>query len=287
MPSVAVIKSEREFYRDFSSLIDVLKTVALSQYHSLERKTQTYEEFVLAVESFFYMLPVTQINHPFVNPSPDAPTGIIAITSDKGLLGGLNNRIMTAAVGNMQDANNKLIVVGKEGQKFMHGFDVQFKDFDAGEDEDRYLRALQLRDHVIEEVLAGNIGTVKVVYAYASSIQLQKVMEMDLLPCTQWPREDGGKWGEVFGDDVLLESYPSDLIGYLVYLLMVQKLFEILQFSRLAEFAARSTHLEESADKIKDIDKKLQQKYHRARHEVIDQQMRELFTARTLFENEN
>ena len=73
---------------------------------------------------------------------------------------------------------------------------------------------------------------------------------------------------------------------YLVYLLMAQRLFEILQFARLAEYAARTTHLEESSDKIKEIDKKLQLKYFRARHEIIDQQMRELFTVRSLYSDE-
>lgn len=284
MPSIATIKSEREFYRDFSSLLDVLKTVALSQFHSLERKMQTYEEFIKVVESFFYLLDVKSIDHPFVCPKEDAPQGIVAITSDKGLLGGLNHRIMTAAVGYMQDPKNQLIIIGKEGHKFMHGYNILFKDFLVGEDEERYLRSLEIRDHIMSEVLTGSVGAVKVIYSFAPSMQIQQVMEMDLLPCTKWPRDDGQDWTAVFGEDILLESHPAHLVEYLTYLLMAQKLFEILQSARLSEFAARATHLEESSDKIKAIDKKLQQKYFRARHEVIDQQMRELFTARTLFE---
>ena len=80
---------------------------------------------------------------------------------------------------------------------------------------------------------------------------------------------------------------PGALAEYLIYLLFGQKLFEILQFSRLAEFAARTVHLEESSEKIKTIDDKLQLKYFRARHEVIDQQMRELFSARALYADQD
>lgn len=283
MPSIATIKSEREFYRDFHSLVNVLKTIAISQFHALERKMQTYEEFIEAVESFFTMMEVASIDHPFVNPNEDAPLGIVAITSDKGLLGGLNHRVMTAAFGYMEGPKNQLIIVGQEGQKFVQGLNVFFKGFMVGEDEDRYLRASELRDYIINEVISGRIGPVKVIYPYASSIQVQEVMEMDLLPCTKWPRADGKKWSDPLEEDVLFESYPSHLVEYLVYLLIAQKFFEILQFARLAEFAARTTHLEESSDKIKDIDKKLQRKYFRARHEIIDQQMRELFAARALY----
>jgi len=266
-------------------LINVLKTIAISQFHSLERKIQTYEEFISAVESFFAMLDLNSIDHPFVHPNEDAPLGIIAITSDRGLLGGLNHRIMTAAFGYMKDSQNQLIIVGQQGQNFVHGLNLFFKGFIVGEDEKRF-RALEFRDYVIGEVLSGRIGPVKVLYPFAQSIQVQNIMEIDLLPCTKWPEKEGLKWDE-FGEDIILESYPSDLVEYLVYLSMGQKLFEILQFARLAEFAARTVHLEDSSEKIKDIDSKLRLKYFRARHEVIDQQMRELFSARSLYAEQN
>jgi len=286
MPSITTIKNEREFYKDFYSLINVLKTIAISQFHSLERKMQLYDEFVQTVESFFSMMNMEEIAHPFVNPKETAPLGIVAITSDRGLLGGLNHRVMTAAFGYMENSQNQLIVVGQQGQNFMHGLNVFFKGFIVGEDEKRYVRALELRDYIIDEVLAGRMGPVKVFYPFASSIQVQKIMELDLLPCTKWPEKDGVKWDE-YGEDILLESYPADLAEYLVYLLLGQKFFEILQFARLAEFAARTVHLEDSSEKIKKIDGKLQLKYFRARHEVIDQQMRELFSARSLYADQN
>lgn len=283
MPSITTIKNEREFYRDFHSLINVLKTIAISQFHALERRMQTYEELIETVESFFDLMDVGSVGHPFVRPKEDAPLGIVAVTSDRGLLGGLNYRVMTAAFSYMHGPQNQLVIVGQEGQKFVHGLNVFFKGFEAGEDEDRYLRALELRDYLMDEVLSGRMGPVKVIYPFASSIQVQKVMELDLLPCTMWPRQGERASGGALEEDVLLESYPSHLVEYLVYLLMGQRLFEILQFARLAEYAARTAHLEESSEKIKAIDKKLQLKYFRARHEVIDQQMRELFTARALY----
>ena len=282
MPSITTIKNEREFYKDFHSLISVLKTIAISQFHSLERKMQLYDEFVETVESFFSIMDVESIAHPFVNPKESAPMGIIAITSDSGLLGGLNHRVMTSAFSYMENSQNQLIVVGQQGQNYVQGTNVFFKGFLVGGDDQRYRRALELRDYVIDEVLMGRMGPVKVFYPFASSIQVQKVIELDILPCTKWPEKDGVKWDE-YGEDILLESHPADLAEYLIYLLLGQRFFEILQFARLAEFAARTVHLEDSTGKIKAIDEKLKLKYFRARHEVIDQQMRELFAARSLY----
>jgi len=80
-----------------------------------------------------------------------------------------------------------------------------------------------------------------------------------------------------------METDPADLIEYITGIWLGQKIYDVLQLSRLAEFAARTIHLEESVQKIKDIDRKLQLKYFRARHEIIDQQMRELFAARAIY----
>ena len=70
---------------------------------------------------------------------------------------------------------------------------------------------------------------------------------------------------------------------YLLYLYMGQKLYDIFGLSRLAEFAARFMHLEESSQRLKEMDKKVKLEYFRVRHELIDRNMRELFSARLLF----
>src|SRR3989338_200050 len=134
MPAITVVRNERLFYKDFYMLINVLKTVAISQFHSLERKMQTYEKLIETVEQFFYLLELENISHPFVHPREDAPMGIVAITSDRGLLGGLNHRVMTTAFGYMNDPNNQLAVVGQQGKNYLHGMNVPFKGFMAGED---------------------------------------------------------------------------------------------------------------------------------------------------------
>ena len=234
MPSITTIKSEREFYSSFHSLVNVLKTIAMSQFHSLERKIQTYEELIDGVESFFSMIDQRTVAHPFVSPKEGLPLGIIAVTSNRGLLGGLNHHIMTAAFSYMKDPHNQLIIVGQQGQNFVHGLNVFFKGFMVEQDNMRYLTALQIRDHVMEEVLNGRMGAVKIIYPFARSIQLQNVLEMDLLPTTSWPKKGNVEWNE-YGEDILYESHPVDLVEYLVYLSMGQKIYEILQFARLAE----------------------------------------------------
>jgi ATP synthase F1 gamma subunit len=280
MATIAEIKKEKEFYQDFSSLIEVLKAIAIAQFHALQHKIRTFEKFTTLLAGFFDLLDVESVAHPFAQ-EVDLPLGIVTVTSDTGLLGGLNNRIMVTALNYLRSEKDRLIVIGTQGKNFTRGLTIPVKTFPGIQEERRYMQALEIRNYIVKEVLTGQMGPVKIIYPFAPSIAVQQVVELDLLPCSKWPKEkEGPTTGELIGSEIILESLPEDMVEYSVSLWIAQKLYEIFQLSRLAEYAARVVHLEESSQKIKEIEKKLQLKYFRARHEIIDQQMRELFAAR-------
>lgn len=290
MATIADIKRDREFYKNFGVLVEALKGIAIAQFQALEKKIFSFEDFMQILESFFGLLDIPTIKHPFVE-TQNKPLGILAITSDRGLLGGLNHRVMMVSINYLKDPKNRLILVGLQGQKIAQAYKIPCKTFTGIDDDHRYQWAVDVRDHIVEEVLKGHIGPVKAIYPFAISMKIQQIGELSLLPLTAWKQKEAsaaakGEVSEVAArtrdTDLLLETDPADLIEYLTTVWLGQKIFDILQLSRLAEFAARTIHLEESSQKIKDIDRKLQLKYFRARHEIIDQQMRELFTSRSL-----
>ena len=45
MPTITDLKKDMEFYQDFSSLIEALKAITVSQFHALEKKIMTFDEF--------------------------------------------------------------------------------------------------------------------------------------------------------------------------------------------------------------------------------------------------
>ena len=291
MPTITDIKKDREFYKSFSSLIEVLKTIAASQFHALEKKMKTFAELTTTLEDFLDGIDLKSLDHPLANPK-DLPMGVVVITSDAGLMGGVNYRLMTRASDYyVNETGGKLIIVGQQGQKFVQGTHISAKIFPGIIDEQMFPQAQVLCDYILKEVLAKRLGPVKVIFPYAFSMSSQQMLEWDILPCPWWRQAclPAGKEGASFsspltgGGDILLESTASDIVEHVSSLWIRQKLFEIFQFSRLAEHAARVIHLEESSQRIKEIEQKLKLKYFRIHHEIIDQQMRELFTARSLY----
>ena len=69
---------------------------------------------------------------------------------------------------------------------------------------------------------------------------------------------------------------------YLVEEMVLQNLIEILDKSKLAEFAARAIHLEKSGRDLVDKEKELMFRYFRAYHELIDKGTREIFSSQII-----
>ncbi len=279
MKTLSVLKKDMEFNKGLSSLIDVLKNIAVAQYRTLEKKIRSYEKFELFIDSFFDLIDLEHLSHPFIQPRNDQQ-GVVAVTSDSGLLGGLNMEVVNNALVELEQTPGQLIVIGERGKMYARDNSVSFIAFPGIRDEERLGQAMQLRDFLLKKIQEGAFGRLKVVYPRPLSFTVQRVETMTFLPFAPVSLKRKSL-AEI--PACLFESAPGELVAYLVYHWMGHKLFEIFGLSRLAEFSARYVHLEERIQKIKDMDNKLRLQYFRVRHELIDRNMRELFSARLLY----
>lgn len=275
------IKKTIDFNTRFRNLLEVLKLVAVQQYYALEAHLKTFGRLEEVLEQFFDSIDVSGVNHPFLQAS-GKPAGVIAVTSDAGLLGGMNLQVMSKALELVAEENGRLVIVGEKGQGYAKDFGVPFTSYPGVSDANRYRQAMEIRDEMIRDVVQGRLGAVKVVYSRALSFVIHRVEAETLIPFTG-PAVEKKTGASAYSKDVILESSPAEVLEYLVYLTTGKRIYEIFGMSRLAEQAARFTHLEESCQKILDMNKKLTLQYFRRRHEMIDQNMRELFASRSVY----
>jgi ATP synthase F1 gamma subunit len=280
MKTLSTIKKDMEFNRGLSSLIEALKTIAVAQYKMLEHRLKSFEQLLLTIESFFDLIDVTKVEHPFLI-HQNKPQAVVAITSDSGLLGGLNMQVIAQALSELEKTPGQLIVVGERGKVYARESKIPFVAFSGIKDEERYEQAMQLRDYVLGKASGGSIGSLKVVYPRPVSFTVQRVEKISFLPYVPVSSPNNGFTQPASG--VIMESLPADIIEYLIHVWVGQKFYEIFGLSRLAEFAARFVHLEGSHQRLKEMDSKIRLEYFRVRHEIIDRNMRELFAARLAF----
>jgi ATP synthase F1 gamma subunit len=280
MKTLSTLKKDLEFNKGLAALIEALKNISVTQYKILEQRLKTFNKLFLNIESFFELININKIRHPFVTPN-DLPLEVVAITSDTGLLGGLNMQVVNCALSELEKRPGKLIVIGERGKMYAAESGVPFAAFPGIKDEDRYEQAMQLRDYCLHRILDGTFGSLKVVFPRPVSFTVQRVELAEFVPFGG-PQNDP-KAGVSYFYEIIEESKVEDIVEYLLHMWIGQKFDEIMALSRLAEFAARFVHLEASSQKLKETDNKARLEYFRVRHELIDRNMRELFAARLLY----
>lgn len=268
------LKKDVLFNGELTKVVDVLKGIAASRYHVLERQMSLFEQFFQVCEEFFASVDLSRLDHPFVRPS-NPETAVLLVTTDAGFLGGLNSQVVSMGL-KEGGAGAKYSVIGDRGSGVLKDMRIEFTPFPGIQDDGREALAFAVRDHLVRQVLSGRCGRVVVVYPKPVSFAVQEVTAETLIPFGAGKKPVGGA-------DLLWESRPEDVVEYVVIQWMGHRLAALFALSRLSELAARSVHLEGSFQELGRIGKRLKHEYFRARHEVIDRSMREIFAAQLLY----
>ncbi|MFH1593571.1 MAG: FoF1 ATP synthase subunit gamma [Candidatus Omnitrophota bacterium] len=282
MPTLVGTKREIEFNSNLTDLIEMLKNLSVAKFRELERKTRAFDKLMTSVDTFFGLIDVENSTHAFLKPRSNKQI-VIAVTSDTGLLGGLNSQVLREALAELEKIPGKLITIGEQGKIYARDYNIPFISFGGIKDEEKYAQALQIRDYVVKKLFDESFGYLKVVYPRPLSFTIQRPETISFLPYL--PSGGNTSTGESI-TDMIMESKSDDCAEYLITVWMGEKLHEIFGLSRLAELAARFTHSEECSQKLKEIHSKLTLQYFRLSHELVDRNMREIASARVVYESQ-
>lgn len=278
MPTAQKLKKDLELNIELTELLDVLKGIASSEFRILEKRKERFAKFIDAFEGFFQMIDFSSVEHPFAKGKGNL--GIIMITSDEGFMGGLNTRVINTALSCAGAEKGELIIVGVRGASYLKGLGRKFTGFPGVTSEERYEAALKLKDYIMKEGLAGKFGRLILVYPKPISFTVQKVETIKILPCGEL-FEKREKVAQV-AEHIIMESSLSSMIEYLVGTWITQKLFGVFEDSKLAEFSAKTVHLEGSHQVLLQKSKQLRSQYFRSHHDLVDKGMRETFSAQIM-----
>ena len=278
MKTINEINEELGFNLELMDLLDVIKNISIFRFRALQAKKRRFPRFSEELKGFLGMLDLKASGHPFVKPAVER-AAIAVVTSDEGFMGGLNLQVIESALRAPEAHRAELIVVGEKGARHMsdigrRGF-AAFKS--AGSFEERYRLAVQIKDHILKGAKEKRFGKALVFYPRPVTFIMQKVEALQLLPLVSVIPAKAG-----IHNEIIIESPLGGIIDYLAEEDLVSKLVDVLEDSKLSEFASRALHLEESTRRLGDTQKALRFQYFRAYHERIDRNIRELFSAQII-----
>ena len=181
MKTVSALKQDLEFNGGLAALIGVLKNIAVSQYHAMESRAKSFEKLKDAIYSFLEIIDPRQVAHPFLNPQNELQM-VVAVTSDSGLLGGLNREVIDTALAELAKIPGRLVIIGERGKMYAREAKASCVAFPGIKEEEIPTLAMQLRNYILGKFIEESIGHLKVVYPRSISFTVQRVETVTFLP---------------------------------------------------------------------------------------------------------
>lgn len=281
MGKASKVKTEVVEVRDLVDLVQVLKDVADMKYHALAQKKIRFNRFNESFTEFFSLVSYSQVRHPLVN-NDNQKTAIVVITTERSFTGDLNSRVVARAMEEKEKSPDAIFVtIGKKGVAKLDAIGQKSaKIWEDIEEKGFYEVSLEVKDFLVKEVMEGRLGKVVLVYPWPKDYTVIKPRSIKLLPCEDlMPKQQ--QTVEQF-QQVIEESDPLDMTGYLANLWISSKIYEIFFDTDLSAASAQTQQLDSSLTKMKKEREVVKLKYRKARRSDIDKSLREVFSARMM-----
>ena len=222
---------------------------------------------------------LTDYNHPFLEHRDEVKgVGLIAVTSDKGLCGGLNTNVLRLALSKMKewDAEGKSLRVSAIGNK---GFGFMMR---AGANVVSHLTGLGDTPHLekligptkvlLDAYVAGEIDVVYIAYTRFINTMKQEPVVEQLLPLS----------GDLIGSttrnrwDYIYEPEAKSVIDQLLIRYVEALLYQSVAENMASEQSARMVAMKSASDNAKNVIGELKLMYNKARQAAITKELSEI-----------
>ncbi|MFZ2971856.1 MAG: F0F1 ATP synthase subunit gamma [Ferribacterium limneticum] len=220
---------------------------------------------------------LTEYRHPFLVNREQASVGMILITSDKGLCGGLNSNLLRLAVSKMKEFESKgnkiqATCIGNKGLGFMQRAGAKVVSHVTGLGDTPHLEKLIGAVKVqLDSYMKGEIDALYIGYTRFINTMKQEPVFEQLLPLSSTTVGTAShKWDYVYEPDA--KAVIDDLLIRYVEALIYQAVAE----NMASEQSARMVAMKSASDNAKTVIGDLKLVYNKARQAAITKELSEI-----------
>jgi len=275
--SAKEIRGQIKAVQNTAKITKAMEMVAASKMRKAQQRVfdaRSYAEGIRQVIANL-MQAHPEYQHSFFTPRESVKRiGIILVTTDKGLCGGLNTNALRLAVKAIrgQDAEVEVVNIGRRGGAFMRRFGVNVSgSVENISDTPELADILGAADLAIDRYAAGEYDEVHLLYSEFINTMTQKPQLTQLLPCPENEEPSHpGYWDYLYEPDsqIVLDGLLRRYIESLVY-------HGVLE-NKACEQSARMVAMKSATDNAKGMVKDLQITYNKARQAAITQELAEI-----------
>ncbi|HGI3561024.1 TPA: F0F1 ATP synthase subunit gamma [Streptococcus agalactiae] len=223
---------------------------------------------------------VSGSDNPMLSSRPVKKTGYIVITSDKGLVGGYNSKILKAMMDTITDYHTEnddyaIISIGSVGSDFFkaRGMNVSF-ELRGLEDQPSFDQVGKIIAQAVEMYKSELFDELYVCYNHHVNSLTSQVRMQQMLPIKELDAEEASEDRVITGfelepnREVILEQLLPQYTESLIYGAIID--------AKTAEHAAGMTAMQTATDNAKNVINDLTIQYNRARQAAITQEITEI-----------
>ena len=279
MPSGKEIRNKIKSVENTRKITKAMEMVAASKMRKAQdrmRAARPYGEKIRRVAGNLAHA-LTEYRHPFLVTREQASVGLILVTSDKGLCGGLNSNLLRVAVTKMKefDAQGKKLqatCIGNKGFGFMQRTGAKVVSHVTGLGDTPHLEKLIGPVKVqLDAYMNGEIDALYIGYTRFINTMKQEPVFEQLLPLSgDTIGSAKTKWDYVYEPEA--KSVIDDLLIRYVEALIYQAVAE----NMASEQSARMVAMKSASDNAKTVIGDLKLVYNKARQAAITKELSEI-----------
>jgi F-type H+-transporting ATPase subunit gamma len=276
------IRTKIKSVQNTRKITKAMEMVAASKMRKAQdrmRAARPYSEKIRRLAANLSQALITDYRHPFLVKSANVKrVGLIVVTTDKGLCGGLNTNILRLAMNTMRRwessgvSDIRVTAIGNKGLGFMQrlGAKVVSQATHMG-DTPHLEKLIGPIKVVIDAYQAGEIDAVHIAYTRFINTMKQEPVIEQLLPLTgERLGTPESNWDYLYEPDA--QTVIDDLLIRYVEALIYQSVAE----NMASEQSARMVAMKAATDNAGSVIKELQLVYNKARQAAITKEISEI-----------
>ena len=220
-----------------------------------------------------------EYQHPYMQGNDSKVVGLIVVTTDKGLCGGLNSnllRAVTAKIRELQEAGKtvEVVAIGSKGLGFMNRVGACVVANSVGLGDTPHLDALIGPVKVLlDRYVAGEIGEILLCYNKFINTMRQETTLQGFLPLSAQDLDDGLP---KHGWDYIYEPDAGAVIDDLLLRYLESQVYQSVAENMASEQSARMVAMKAATDNAGNVINELKLVYNKTRQAAITKELSEI-----------
>lgn len=280
------IRSKIKSFENTKKITKAMEMVSVSKMRKAQERRQAARPYAEKIRSLAANLAAAtpEYHHPFMVKHDDARTvGLIVVTSDKGLCGGLNTnllRVVTAKLKELDGSGVKVeaVAIGNKGLGFLNRIGVKVvSQLTQLGDKPHLDRLIGPAKVVLDAYAEGRLSAVYLCYTQFINTMRQEPMVQQLLPLSADTLNAASSTAQPAHDwDYIYEPDAPAVINELLVRYTETLVYQAVIENMASEHSARMVAMKSATDNAGNVIGELKLIYNRTRQAAITKELSEI-----------